>query len=118
MPSLYLTLFFSITEPDGNPHRLCLLSYKIPPGGVCVSAHGNSKSSKAPFYPTLPSTMELMKANARAGGPKQVLSVVSISVGGVVAATSPCDLGTDGTDGCFLTQVSLCYSSYLFYPLS
>ena len=69
-----------------------MLSYKIPPGGVCVAAHGNSKSSKAPFYPTLPSTMELVKANARAGGPKQVLGVVSKSVGGVVAATSACDL--------------------------
>lgn len=36
--------------------------------------------------------MELVKANARAGGPKQVLGVVSKSVGGVVAATSACDL--------------------------
>jgi hypothetical protein len=69
-----------------------LLSYKIPPGGVCIVAHGNSKSSNAPFYPTLPSTKQLVKAKAHVGGPKQVLSVVSKSVGGIVSAASPCDL--------------------------
>lgn len=33
-----------------------------------------------------------MKSKAHLGGPKQVMSVVSKSVGGVISATSPLDL--------------------------
>lgn len=70
------------------------MSYNIPPGFLkTVSAHGNSKC-KAPFYPTLPSTMELMREVLlnRSSGPKHTVGVVSKKVGGVMAASSASEL--------------------------
>ena len=56
-------------------------------------AHGNSKV-KVPFYPTLPSTKDIMtkELTSTHSGPKQTISVVSAKVGGVTKASSACDL--------------------------
>ena len=55
--------------------------------------HGNSKSDRKPFYPTLPSTMEQMKEECSKGsGPKKVLSDISSHVGGVLAAPDSCEI--------------------------
>ena len=55
-----------------------------------VQPHGNSKAEK-PFYPTLPSTMKAL-ARYGPGGPKQVISDVSVSIGGVRSAYDACSL--------------------------
>ena len=55
-------------------------------------AHGNSKK-KVPFYPTLPSTKDMIEElSSKQGGPKQTIRVVSEKVGGVARASSACDL--------------------------
>ena len=51
--------------------------------------HGNSKSKK-PFFPTLPSTKELI-AQQRSG-PKETVSIVTAKVGGIVNARSASDI--------------------------
>lgn len=79
-------------DPRGNPHHLCLLSYRIPLGFVpTIVPHGNSKSNK-PFYPTLSSTKVLITQQARTYGPKETMSIVSERVGGVVNAYSASQL--------------------------
>lgn len=81
-----------MATPNGDPHHLCLLSYNIPVGFVkIVSSHGNSKQS-SPFYPTLPSTKVMMKAEVQHSGPKQTVSVVSKKVGGGTGASSSGEL--------------------------
>ena len=60
----------------------------MPPGSVPVPLpHGNSKSD-TPFYPTLPSTVNRVKAKSSLG-PKEVVARVSDSVGGVMKAACP-----------------------------
>ena len=54
-----------------------------------MKPHGNSKSSKS-FYPTLPSTLESIASSS--SGPKEVVSDVSASVGGILGASDPCCL--------------------------
>ena len=54
-----------------------------------VQPHGNSKQDK-PYYPTLPSTLEAIANDS--GGPKDIVSKVSTSVGGVLACSDPCSL--------------------------
>lgn len=72
--------------------ELCLLSYRIPEGFVPeVHPHGNDKTGK-PFFPTLPSTKQSIKEEAKEKGPKQVLATVSKKLGGILQASSPCEL--------------------------
>ena len=52
-----------------------------------VVPHGNSKSNQ-PFYPTLPSTMKLIKSSCHTG-PKATVGSVSGQVGGMENATYP-----------------------------
>ena len=79
-------------DPEGKPHHLCLLSYRIPTGFTPVIVpHGNSKSNK-PFYPTLPSTKALIAQHSQASGPKHTVSAVSAKVGGIVNARSASQL--------------------------
>ena len=54
-----------------------------------IQPHGNSKQQK-PYYPTLPSTLAAIANDS--GGPKEIISKVSASVGGVLAANDPCSL--------------------------
>ena len=80
------------TDATGNPHHLCLVSYRIPEGFTPeVSPHGNDKTMK-PFYPTLPSTKAGIESQSKLHGPKQVLAIVSREIGGVQHASSPCEL--------------------------
>ena len=86
---LLFVYFCVIADARGNPHHLCLLTYYIPPGfKPYVVPHGNSKTCK-PFHPTWPSTMELIKKEGCASGPKEVVAVVSGKVGGVLGASAP-----------------------------
>ena len=55
-----------------------------------ILPHGNSKKKK-PFYPTLPSTLKAI-ASSTCMGPKQVVSDVSASVGGILSAVDACSL--------------------------
>uniref|UniRef100_A0A1X7THD2 Uncharacterized protein n=1 Tax=Amphimedon queenslandica TaxID=400682 RepID=A0A1X7THD2_AMPQE len=81
-----------VTDPHGDPHHLCLLSYRIPRGyKPVVQPHGNLKSL-SPFYPTLHSTKQEMRRLCTTISPKGTVGVVSASLGGVVAAKSPCQL--------------------------
>ena len=81
-----------ITDPQGNPHHLCLVSYRLPHGfNPVVVPHGNSKSNQ-PFFPTLPSTKALIEAQSQRSGPKETLNVVSTKLGGVVNARSASQL--------------------------
>ena len=78
--------------PSGDPHRLCFVSYNIPRDFVkVVSSHGNSKE-RVPFYPTLPSTKLLMQSESQHSGPKRTISVVFDKFGGVIGASSSCEL--------------------------
>ena len=54
-----------------------------------IQPHGNSKQQK-PYYPTIPSTLAAIANDS--GGPKEIISKVSASVGGVLAANDPCSL--------------------------
>lgn len=53
-----------------------------------MASHGNSKSPK-PFYGTLPSTVQQIKSECSASGPKQVVATLSASAGGIVGASYP-----------------------------
>ena len=69
---------------------MCLIVYYIPDGfEPKVQPHGNSKQ-QTPYYPTLPSTLKAIADGS--GGPKEIVSKVSASVGGVLAANDPCSL--------------------------
>ena len=67
--------FFYNLDPDGNPHHLCFLSYRLPEVKPVIVPHGNAKSNQ-PFYPTLPSTKALI-SECKASGPKETLNKVS-----------------------------------------
>ena len=87
--SLQIIIF---VDSSGDPHHLCLLSYRIPAGfQPVVTPHGNSKSS-APFYPTFPSTRQQILEQCSFQGPKNVLRMVSDKIGGITTAKSPCEL--------------------------
>ena len=87
-----MILNFVITDPKGNPHHLCMVSYRIPKDFTpVVVPHGNSKTNQ-PFFPTLPSTKVLIAAQSHSCGPKETVSAVSEKVGGVVNARSASEL--------------------------
>lgn len=88
----FITCLHTFTDSGGNPHHLCLVSYRMPTDFVpSVTPHGNSKSS-VPFFPTLPSTQKAISKQCHSGGPKRVLGAVSKDLGGVLHAKSPCEL--------------------------
>ena len=77
MESLLTTLFSYYTDPQGDPHHVCLLSYRLLHGFTpMIVPHGNSKSNKT-FFPTLTSTKALIASQPQAHGPKETMSVVS-----------------------------------------
>lgn len=83
------------SDVSNKPHQYCLAVYYLPPNFEPKAVpHGNSKTER-PFFPTLPSTMEKIKQECTASGPKQVVSSVSNCVGGVMNATDPCELPRD-----------------------
>ena len=85
---------------------MCLLSYSIPSNFVPVAvSHGNSKC-KTPFYPTLPSTKSLVKSGSKFSGPKRCISIVSAKVGGVLSASSPCELPCNERQVTYLKRCS------------
>ena len=68
------------------------LVYHVPKGFIPVSLlHGNSKSKK-PYLTTWPSTMKMIKSEMKHSGPKEVVSSVSVKVGGAIQATAPGEL--------------------------
>ena len=76
-------------DASQRPHHLCLLVYRFPPSFVPrLSSHGNSKE-KQPFFPTWPSTHDLIKKQYLKQGPKETVERVSSEVGGVVEAAGP-----------------------------
>ena len=83
-----------LIDHNNQPHQYCLAVYYLPQGFIPeVMPHGNSKSDRKPFYPTLPSTMEQMKEECIKGsGPKKVVSDVSSRLGGVLAASDSCEI--------------------------
>lgn len=81
-------LIFS-TDNHGSRHPLCLLAYCMPKNfKPFAKPHGNSKCSK-PYYATCPSTMHMLKTESKESGPKEVVSAVSLEVGGVIGAIAP-----------------------------
>ena len=74
------------SDSKKQPHRLCLMVNYMPDDfqPPKLAPHGNSKSSK-PYFPT---TITAITTSS----PKEILSDVSSSVGGVLAATDPCSL--------------------------
>lgn len=82
-------------DDKGKLHHLCLVVYHMPSNFIpTVVSHGNSKS-KAPFFPTWPSTMKRIKKEAEKIGPKAVVSEISSKVGGVLEAKAPGQLPRD-----------------------
>jgi len=78
---------FISADASNNPHHLCLVTYHIPPEFIPeIKSHGNSKSNQ-PFFPTWPSTKELIKQESEHGGPKETVAKVSAQVGGILKAT-------------------------------
>ena len=76
-------------DSSQRPHHLCLVVYRFPPSFVPkISSHGNSKE-KRPFYPTWPSTRDLIKSRCIKEGPKETIEHVSSQVGGVAQALGP-----------------------------
>ena len=66
-----------------------MLTYYIPAGfRPYAQPHGNSKTAR-PFHPTWASTMEIIKKGSVSKGPKDIVSKVSESVGGVMGAVAP-----------------------------
>ena len=60
--------------------------YHIPPEIIPeIKSHGNSKSNQ-PFFPTWPSTKQLIKQESEHGGPKEMVAKVSAQVGGILKA--------------------------------
>ena len=54
-----------ITDSAGNPQQYALVVCYFPPGILPTALpHGNSKDSESPFYPTMPSTLNLKLHNA------------------------------------------------------
>ena len=81
-----------ITDPQGNPHHLCLVSYCLLHGfNPVVVPHGNSKLNQ-PFFPTLPSMKALIEAQSQRSGSKETLNVVITKLGGIVNARSESQL--------------------------
>ena len=78
------------TDNVNNPHHLCLLTYHFPDNFIPeVKSHGNSKKN-LPFFPTWHSTTELLKKQCSgSSGPKEVISSVSATVGGMIKAKCP-----------------------------
>ena len=72
-----------------NPHPLCLVVYYIPSGfSPIVVSHGNSKMPQ-PYFPTLPSTTTDVKKECVLSGPKEVVSNLENSAGGILDASYP-----------------------------
>ena len=68
------------------------MAYYIPKGYTpTVLPHGNAKST-VPYFPTLPSTAQLVKQECKDSGPKKVVASVSVSLGGILDATYPGEL--------------------------
>ena len=64
-----------ITDSAGNPQQYALVLYYFPPGILPTALpHGNSKDSESPFYPTLPSTSQVIKSEAAQCKPKEAIS--------------------------------------------
>lgn len=77
------------TDGTGNPHHLCLVSYRISEEFTPeISPHGNDKTMK-PFYPTLPSMKAGIEFQSNVYGVKQVLAIVSRELGVVQHAFKP-----------------------------
>ena len=80
---------FLFIDAANNPHHLCLVVYRIPPGfHPVIRKHGNSKAN-VPFHPTWPSTKKMIQARCSQQGPKAVVAAVSSLVGGVRTASAP-----------------------------
>ena len=79
---------FSI-DSSHSPHHLCMVVYRFPPSFVPkLSSHGNS-NDKRPFFPTWPSTRNLIRSKCLEQGPKDVIESISFLVGGVTQAQGP-----------------------------
>ena len=79
-----------ITDSAGNPHQYALVVYYFPRGILPTALpHGNSKDSESPFYPTLPSTSQVIKFEAAQCKPKEAISRVCSKVGSLLTVTSP-----------------------------
>lgn len=92
--SLFIVkLKINFTDPFNQPHHLCLVVYYIPEDfKPPLLPHGNSRQ-ETPFFPTLPSTIAVMKKQCASGsGPKDTVGTVSAMVGGVVSARDACEL--------------------------
>ena len=71
-----------------------MVVYHIPPGFTpTVTAHGNSKSTK-PYFPTLPSTYHNIKKECCVHEPKEVVSKMERSAGGIIETTYPGEVPT------------------------
>ena len=69
-----------------------MVVYYIPVGfSPVIVSHGNSKSTE-PYFPTLPSTSLDIKRKCGSCGPKEVVSSIDSSVGGIVHASYPGEL--------------------------
>ena len=63
--------------------------YRFPPSfKPTIVSHGNLKD-KRPYYPTWPSTRELIKTHCKTYGPKATIEHVSQKVGGIMEAKGP-----------------------------
>ena len=81
--------FSFFADESYNPHPLCLVVYYIPSGfSPIVVSHGNSKTAQ-PYFPTLPSTTMDIKKKCVSSGPKEVVSNIENSAGGILDATYP-----------------------------
>ena len=85
--------FISLFISAGNPHQYALVVYYFSPGILPTALpHGNSKDSESPFYPTLPSTSQVIKSEAAQCKPKETISRMSSKVGSLLTVTSPGEL--------------------------
>lgn len=86
---IYLADYFQNNHPTYGSHNqlpLRLVIYYIPHGFTpTIVPHGNSKSEKA----TLPSISAVIKKKCMSDGPKEVLSSMECTAGGILDATCP-----------------------------
>lgn len=80
--------FCLLSDASNNPHHLGILVYQIPLNFTPqIVKHGNSKRD-LPFFPTWPSTKEMIKCESSCG-PKETMSRVCSRAGGIQAAAAP-----------------------------
>ena len=72
---------------QNNPHHLRLVTYRMPVNFTPeIKCHEICKTGR-PFFPTWPSTKELIKSESGSSGPKETVAKISAKMDGISKAS-------------------------------